>query len=46
MKKKKLIWQLFPTYLLVTLIALVTITVSYSREMKKFFRFSKKLQQA
>jgi len=37
MKKKKLIWQLFPTYLLVTLLALVTITVSYSREMKKFF---------
>ena len=37
MKKKKLIWQLFPTYLLVTLFALVTITVSYSREMKKFY---------
>lgn len=37
MKKKKLIWQLFPTYLLVTLITLVTVTVSYSNEMKKFF---------
>lgn len=37
MKKKKLIWQLFPTYLLVTLLALVTVTVSYSREMKKFY---------
>jgi len=37
MNKKKLLWQLFPSYLLVTLIALVTVTVSYSNEMKKFF---------
>jgi len=37
MKKRKLIWQLFPTYLLVTLLALVTVTVSYSKEMKKFY---------
>lgn len=37
MKKKRLIWQLFPTYLLVTLLALATVTVSYSREMKKFY---------
>lgn len=37
LKKRKLIWQLFPSYLLVTLIALVAVTVSYSNEMKKFF---------
>jgi two-component system phosphate regulon sensor histidine kinase PhoR len=37
MKKKKLIWQLFPSYLLLILIALVTVTVSYSREMKSFY---------
>ena len=37
LRKKKLIWQLFPSYLLVTIIALVTVTLSYSNEMKKFY---------
>ena len=37
LRKRKLIWQLFPSYLLVTIIALVTVTLSYSNEMKKFY---------
>ncbi len=37
MKKKKLVWQLFPSYLLVTILALVAVTISYSNEMKRFY---------
>jgi len=37
LKRRRLIWQLFPSYLLVTLIALVTVTLSYSNAMKKFY---------
>lgn len=37
MKKKKIIWQLFPSYLLVTLLALAAVTFSYSKDIKKFF---------
>jgi len=37
LKKRKLIWRLFPSYLLVTIIALATVTVFYSNEMKRFF---------
>ncbi len=36
-KRRKLIWQLFPSYLMIIIIALVTVTVSYSNEMKKFY---------
>ncbi len=37
MKKKRLLWQLFPSYLLITLIALAAVSGFASRTLRQFF---------
>jgi len=36
-KKKRLLWQLYPTYLLITLISLMAVTWYASRSLRHFF---------
>lgn len=36
-KKKRLLWQLYPTYLLITLISLIAVTWYASRSLRHFF---------
>ncbi len=38
MARKRLIWQLFPTYLLVTVLSLLAITIYTTRTVKNFYR--------
>ena len=38
MARRRLIWQLFPTYLLVTVLSLLAITVYTTRTVKSFYR--------
>ena len=38
MPRKRLIWQIFPPFLLIILIALVTITWLFSRTLDNFYR--------